>query len=84
MTLICCYALCYALCWQATAALDNGVGQRPGMGWNWDYCTNCAPGVSAKERSPLSGEVFVRHIARFLNASGLQAKGYQTPANMSV
>jgi hypothetical protein len=66
-----------ALCWQATTALDNGVGQRPGMGWNWDYCTNCTPGVSAKERSPLGGEVFVRHIALFLNASGLQAKGYK-------
>jgi hypothetical protein len=33
--------------------------------------------VSAKERSPLGGEVFVRHIALFLNASGLQAKGYK-------
>ena len=32
--------------------------------------------MSAKARSPLSGEVFVRQIARFLNASGLQAKGY--------
>eukprot|EP01043_Picozoa_sp_COSAG02_P026634 COSAG02_NODE_1540_length_12016_cov_20.828480_4_plen_612_part_00 len=62
--------------WEITAALDNGLGQRPGMGWNWDYCTNCTPGVSAKARSPLSGEVFVRHIARFLNASGLQSKGY--------
>ena len=62
--------------WEIATALDNGVGQRPGMGWNWDYCAKCTPGVSAKSRSPLSGEVFVRHIARFLNASGLQAKGY--------
>jgi hypothetical protein len=25
-----------------TQALDNGLGRRPGLGWNSDYCTNCS------------------------------------------
>ena len=57
-----------------TLALDNGYGRTPGMGWNSDYCTNCSgpPGSNG-----FGGEHFVRHIADFLNSSGLQAKGYR-------
>ena len=53
--------------------LDNGLGKRPGMGWNWDYCQGCSepPGVVKGH-----GEKLVLHIARFLKSSGLQAKGY--------
>ena len=31
-----------ALCTMQTQALDNGLGKRPGLGWNSDYCTNCS------------------------------------------
>jgi hypothetical protein len=59
---------------QATAAtaLQNGLGLRPGMGWNWDYCVGCEhpPGLAKG-----FNETFVWHIARYLNSSGLQAKG---------
>eukprot|EP01049_Picozoa_sp_SAG25_P005467 SAG25_NODE_376_length_8856_cov_9.128354_3_plen_280_part_00 len=78
LMLVCCTITMSAGGRWGAEALNNGVGRTPGMGWNWDYCTSgCTPGVSAKTRSPLAGEVFVRHIARFLNASGLQAKGYR-------
>lgn len=78
LMLVCCTITMSAGGRWGAEALNNGVGRTPGMGWNWDYCTSgCTPGVSAKTRSPLAGEVFVRHIAHFLNASGLQAKGYR-------
>ena len=25
----------------ASVALDNGLGQTPGLGWNSDYCAGC-------------------------------------------
>jgi hypothetical protein len=31
-----------ALCATQAHALDNGLGQLPGLGWNSDYCTNCS------------------------------------------
>lgn len=55
-------------------ALQNGLGLRPGMGWNWDYCVGCEhpPGLAKG-----FNETFIWHIARYLNTSGLQAKGYE-------
>eukprot|EP01051_Picozoa_sp_SAG22_P031818 SAG22_NODE_13086_length_419_cov_1.221875_1_plen_77_part_10 len=48
-------------------ALDNGLGRRPGLGWNSDYCTNCSgplfgDGLAARSRG-YGDEVFVKHIA---------------------
>jgi alpha-galactosidase len=69
----------------AVRAIDNGLAARPGLGWNSDYCTLCShvdgagrlrPGVSG-----FQNEAFIKHIADFLNASGLQALGY-TNVNM--
>ena len=55
-----------------TTALDNGLGQLPGLGWNSDYCTNCsgpiplhasAPGIFGAGLRGHGGEAFVKHIA---------------------
>ena len=55
-----------------TTALDNGLGQLPGLGWNSDYCTNCsgpiplhaaAPGQFGAGLRGHGGEAFVKHIA---------------------
>mmetsp|Transcript_92221 Transcript_92221/g.246568 ORF Transcript_92221/g.246568 Transcript_92221/m.246568 type:complete len:577 (-) Transcript_92221:139-1869(-) len=47
----------------AVLALENGLGFRPGLGWNSDYCTNCTgpPGSNG-----FGGEVFVSHIATYI------------------
>ena len=54
------------------AALDNGLGKLPGLGWNSDYCTNCsgpiplhasAPGIFGAGLRGHGGEAFVKHIA---------------------
>lgn len=60
------------------AALDNGLGTRPGLGWNSDYCLNCES-PTGSDLGPLRGfqnDAFVRHIADFLVSSGLAALGY--------
>jgi len=61
--------------------LDNGLAARPGLGWNSDYCTACvhesAFPTSAFRYTGFQNEVFIKHIADFLNASGLQALGYE-------
>lgn len=59
-------------------AIDNGLGARPGIGWNSDYCSNCL-GALVDERGVIRGlqnDAFVRHIADFLVSSGLAALGY--------
>jgi hypothetical protein len=59
------------------AALNNGLGRTPGLGWNSDYCLNCVSPSS--DGAPLRGfqnDGFVRHIADFLVESGLAAMGY--------
>ena len=47
----------------AAVALDNGLGLRPGLGWNSDYCTNCThpPGDNG-----FGGEHFVSLIAHYM------------------
>jgi alpha-galactosidase len=66
-------------------AIDNGLGARPGLGWNSDYCTFC---TRASKDNKLGGaltgfqnEAFIKHIATYLNTSGLAALGY-TNVNM--
>jgi hypothetical protein len=50
-------------------ALDNGLGKRPGLGWNSDYCTNCSGplhplyGYAGVRATGYGDEVFVKHIA---------------------
>lgn len=71
----------------ASHALDNGLAARPGLGWNSDYCTSCVSSSSSSADSssyPLRGfenEAFIKHIAQYINSSGLQALGY-TNVNM--
>ena len=63
-------------------ALNNGLAQKPGLGWNSDYCTACKK-MDGTPLGPLSGfqnEAFIKHIADFINASGLQALGYTNGA----
>lgn len=66
---------------QRARPLDNGLGRTPGMGWNSDYCTRCVKpgsgGGSGSSSNGFGGENFVRHIAAYLNSSGLQALGYR-------
>jgi hypothetical protein len=60
-------------------ALNNGLGFTPGLGWNSDYCQNCQ-GAIADENGIIRGfqnEGFFKHIADFLNSSGMQALGYK-------
>ena len=58
--------------------LDNGLGRRPGMGWNNAYCMHCAgcqlDGCSIDDGC--GGDDIVRDVSTFINASGLQAAGY--------
>ena len=55
-------------------ALDNGVGYLPGLGWNSDYCTTC---TSSNSVGGFQNDDFIRHIADFMNSSGMQALGYR-------
>jgi alpha-galactosidase len=58
--------LSVALCVSWCAALDNGVGQTPAMGWNsWNIF-----------KDKLSEEV-VKTTADLLVSTGLAAKGYK-------
>ena len=68
-----------------TSALDNGLGQTPGMGWNSDYCTKCVKpaAAAAAGENGFQYDSFVRHIADTLVSSGLAAKGY-TYVNMDA
>ena len=57
-----------ALLLRAAAALDNGLGRTPGMGWNSDYCSNCStkypPGLLRAGASPsVQNEAWVKHMA---------------------
>ena len=46
------------------AALNNGLGKLPGLGWNSDYCTNCTSSLLQLGAGPNSqNEKFVKHIA---------------------
>lgn len=59
----------------AARALNNGLGARPALGWNSDYCIGCG----GKKKEILRGyqnEAYVREIADFLNSSGLASLGY--------
>lgn len=62
------------------AALNNGLASKPGLGWNSDYCTACvhldAFGRLKPGYTGFQNEAFIRHIADYVNASGLQALGY--------
>lgn len=69
----------------AAFAIDNGLGLRPGAGWNSDYCIGCG-GAGSAASSPLRGyqnENYVRSIADFIVSSGLAAMGY-TYVNMDA
>jgi len=61
-------------------AIDNGLAQKPGLGWNSDYCQNCSGGSApARSSSPLRGfenEAFFKQTADFLVSSGLASLGY--------
>ena len=57
-----------ALLLRAAAALDNGLGRTPGMGWNSDYCSNCStkypPYLLRAGASPsVQNEAWVKHMA---------------------
>ena len=58
-----------ALLLRAAAALDNGLGRTPGMGWNSDYCSNCStkyPGtylLRAGASPSVQNEAWVKHMA---------------------
>ena len=54
-------------------ALNNGKGYLPGLGWNSDYCVGCA---GEGKVGGFQNDGFIRHIADFINASGMQALGY--------
>lgn len=55
------------------SALDNGLGKRPGLGWNSDYCANCSHvsqgglGVSSAVTG-FGGEHFVKSIADYMHS----------------
>lgn len=57
----------------ASAALDNGKGFLPGLGWNSDYCVGCAGQATL---GGFQNDEFIRHIADYMNASGMLALGY--------
>jgi hypothetical protein len=69
----------------AIHALDNGLGARPGLGWNSDYCVNCstASGGSSAMVTGFQNEEYIRSIADFLhahrlpNGRTLQELGYE-------
>lgn len=69
---------------EAVRALDNGLGARPGLGWNSDYCVNCsASGSSSAMVTGFQNENYIRSIADFLhahrlpNGRTLQELGYE-------
>lgn len=68
-----------ALCVYTAAAVNNGLAQTPGLGWNSDYCTQCTKdSVDEHGRFNATGfenEAFIKHIAAFINTTGLQALG---------
>lgn len=68
-----------ALCARGALALNNGLGATPGLGWNSDYCLNCAS--AQRDASGVirgfQNDAYVRHIADFLVTSGLAAMGYR-------
>ena len=71
-------ALLVALLSSSVLGLDNGLGKLPGMGWNSDYCTNCSSSdVNVNGFHGPKTETFIRHIADYLNKSGLQKLGYR-------
>lgn len=74
-------ALLYALAAAPAHALDNGLAAKPGLGWNSDYCTECshvdASGHLRAGATGFENEAFIAHIADYINASGLQALGYE-------
>ncbi len=49
------------------AALDNGLGMLPGLGWNSDYCTNC------------SGPIPLHAAAPGILGAGLRGHGRRPP-----
>ena len=72
-------ALALALLCATPQAIDNGLGQTPGLGWNSDYCIGCGSGSAPVEPHTLNGyqnEAYVRSIADFIAASGLSKLGY--------
>ncbi len=66
----------------AASAIDNGLGARPGLGWNSDYCIGCRAAGGALLRG-YQNEAYVRSIADFLVSSGLATLGY-TFVNMDA
>ena len=62
----------------AVWALDNGLGSRPGLGWNSDYCTNCS-----RSGNGFQNERFIRHIADAMVDMGFKDLGY-TYVNMDA
>jgi len=59
-------------------SVPNGLGQKPGIGWNSDYCIGCI-GLGG-----FQNEDYIKHdIADFIHSSGLQELGY-TYINMDA
>ena len=59
-------------------ALDNGLGKKPGLGWNSDYCTNCSHGSNG-----FQNEAFIKHIADSMVSMGFAKLGF-TNVNMDA
>jgi len=57
-------------------AINNGLGARPGLGWNSDYCIGCGAAATGAVLRGYQNEVYVRGVADFLVSSGLAALGY--------
>jgi hypothetical protein len=59
-----------------TAALDNGLGKLPGLGWNSDYCVNCTSSLLQLGAGPNSqNEKFVKHIADHIHTHQYKMTG---------
>ena len=77
------FFFCAVILASRVTSLDNGLGKIPGIGWNSDYCGNCTtapfPSAVAGRRNVggFQNDAFIRHIASFMNTSGLQAMGYR-------
>jgi len=73
-------ALLLAVATVGAHALDNGLGARPGLGWNSDYCTNCTkkPSGGGLGSGGFGGETFVKRIAEYFHAAKQPAAGGAT------
>lgn len=54
----------------ASVALDNGLGQTPGLGWNSDYCAGCHAQLGRDENiNGFQNEAFIKHITDYMHSA---------------